>query len=185
MAPPRKRAATDTPDLDSDDEGPASKRNKVSKSDKDFKSAKQKTSIGSRIDQGDEPSWSLNDAGTRCINISEFKGMTMVGVREFYEKDGKMLPGKKGISLKAEQFAALVELLPEIEIALAEKMVKLPRPSYDGKTVTDGDEEMAEDDNDSKGKDKGAEDEENENESTDEKAGGKKRNFEATSDEEE
>lgn len=32
---------------------------------------------------------------TRRIQISEFKGNTMIAIREFYEKDGKMLPGKK------------------------------------------------------------------------------------------
>lgn len=32
---------------------------------------------------------------TRRVQISSFKGNTMVGIREFYEKDGKMLPGKK------------------------------------------------------------------------------------------
>lgn len=31
----------------------------------------------------------------RRVQISEFKGMQMVGIREFYEKDGEMLPGKK------------------------------------------------------------------------------------------
>ena len=32
---------------------------------------------------------------TRRVQLSEFKGVTMVNIREFYEKDDKMLPGKK------------------------------------------------------------------------------------------
>ena len=32
---------------------------------------------------------------TRRIGISSFKGNTMVNIREYYEKDGAMLPGKK------------------------------------------------------------------------------------------
>lgn len=46
-------------------------------------------------------------SGKRRVQISEFKGTTMVGVREYYEKDGKTLPGKKvsglGLSLILEQ----------------------------------------------------------------------------------
>lgn len=34
-------------------------------------------------------------SGKRRVQISNFKGTTMVGIREFYEKDGKALPGKK------------------------------------------------------------------------------------------
>lgn len=63
--------------------------------------------------------------------MSEFKGNTMIGIREFYEKDGKMLPGKKGISLNLDQFNAFVELLPQLESVLASKGVKVPRPNYD------------------------------------------------------
>ena len=32
---------------------------------------------------------------TRRVQISEFKNNTMINIREFYEKDGQMLPGKK------------------------------------------------------------------------------------------
>jgi len=31
----------------------------------------------------------------RRVQVSEFKGMQMVAIREFYEKDGEMLPAKK------------------------------------------------------------------------------------------
>lgn len=31
----------------------------------------------------------------RKVTLSEFKGKTMVNIREYYEKDGKELPGKK------------------------------------------------------------------------------------------
>ena len=34
-------------------------------------------------------------SNSRRVTISEFKGKRMVSVREYYEKDGKHLPGKK------------------------------------------------------------------------------------------
>lgn len=37
--------------------------------------------------------WEIS--GKRRLQLSEFKGNTMVGVREYYEKDGQALPGKK------------------------------------------------------------------------------------------
>ena len=32
----------------------------------------------------------------RFAYVSEFRGRKMVNIREYYEKDGKILPGKKG-----------------------------------------------------------------------------------------
>ncbi|KAL8645267.1 MAG: hypothetical protein Q9210_006806, partial [Variospora velana] len=56
-------------------------------------------------------------SNNRRITISDFKGKTMVDIREYYEdkSTGEMMPGKKGISLPVAQFQSLVTLLPEIE----------------------------------------------------------------------
>jgi activated RNA polymerase II transcriptional coactivator p15 len=53
------------------------------------------------------------------VTVGEFKGNTLVNLREYYEKDGKELPGKQGISLTIEQFTALVLAIPDIKKALA------------------------------------------------------------------
>jgi hypothetical protein len=37
----------------------------------------------------------LQLSGKRRVQLSDFKGQTMVNIREYYEKDGKSLPGKK------------------------------------------------------------------------------------------
>jgi len=92
----------------------------------------------------------------------------MVSIREYYEQGGKALPGKKGISMPMDQYAAFVELLPQIEKELSEKGEKVPRPQYDG--VREEEEDVKE---------------EVESESADGDGVPQKSNIEATSDEEE
>jgi hypothetical protein len=77
----------------------------------------------------------------------------MVGVREYYEKDGEALPGKKGISMTIEQFNTIVGLLPEIERELGKGGMVLERPRYggddekkEGGAVAEGDEDGEEED---------------------------------------
>lgn len=32
----------------------------------------------------------------RYVSVQEFRGKKLVSIREYYEKDGEMLPGRKG-----------------------------------------------------------------------------------------
>lgn len=51
----------------------------------------------------------------RFVNVSEFRGKALVNIREYYEKDGKTLPGKKGISLSIEQWEKLKNFISKID----------------------------------------------------------------------
>jgi len=42
-----------------------------------------------------------------------------IDIREFYEKDGQPLPGRKGISLSVDQWNKLKEVMGEIDEAIA------------------------------------------------------------------
>ncbi|MCJ1310888.1 hypothetical protein MMC25_004556 [Agyrium rufum] len=170
MAPKgRKRGQDDTADT-----GSATKRSKSGKSggpanlagSKDAQKGKSLQG-GGLVGADGEEFWELSDK--RRVTISDFHGKWMVGIREYYEKDGKALPGKKGISMPVEQFAMLVELLPHLESVLKSKGQKLPRPDYSSKEAV-GDAT------------KGDEEDEDEAKSEEEDA---KANFEATSEEDE
>ena len=95
---PRKRTS-DTYDSDGgfveeDDVAPTSKRPKT-KTTASKASAPIMTSSTSGIDDDGNRFWALNDKSTRRVTVNQFKGKWMVNIREMYEKDGKMLPGKK------------------------------------------------------------------------------------------
>ncbi|KAL9073825.1 MAG: hypothetical protein Q9161_002657 [Pseudevernia consocians] len=118
---------------------------------------------GGQVGKDGEEFWELTSK--RRVGITKFKGTHMVNIREYYEKDGEALPGKKGISLPIEQFNILIKLLPHIETVLAEKGQSIERPDYSGAGASAAvDEEYEEDEDEDLGKT------------------GKK-NFEATSDE--
>ncbi|KAL7090431.1 hypothetical protein ACP275_12G040800 [Erythranthe tilingii] len=51
----------------------------------------------------------------RKVSVRNWQGKTMVDIREFYLKDGKEIPGKKGISLLMDQWKILRDHADEID----------------------------------------------------------------------
>ncbi|PLB42396.1 transcriptional coactivator p15/PC4 family protein [Aspergillus candidus] len=108
------------------------------------KPATTASNSSAKIDANGDNYWEISKM--RRVNVSSFRGKNMVNIREYYEKDGQELPGKKGISLPVDQFACLLKILPEIETALGELGEPVPRPEYDAikSNPGEGDEQQGE-----------------------------------------
>ena len=71
---------------DDDEDAPTSKKGRTGGSDFQPSTAAKTDSDGNKY-------WEISKA--RRITVSEFKKMPMVNIREYYQADGKWLPGKK------------------------------------------------------------------------------------------
>ncbi|XP_009355849.2 RNA polymerase II transcriptional coactivator KIWI-like [Pyrus x bretschneideri] len=56
----------------------------------------------------------------RRVSVRNWNGKVVVDIREFYVKDGKQMPGKKGISLTMDQWDVLRNHVEEIDKAVNE-----------------------------------------------------------------
>ncbi|XP_022925285.1 RNA polymerase II transcriptional coactivator KIWI-like [Cucurbita moschata] len=56
----------------------------------------------------------------RRVMVRNWQGKIVVDIREFYVKDGKEMPGKKGISLSLDQWNVLRNHVEEIDKAVNE-----------------------------------------------------------------
>lgn len=61
--------------------------------DNHHKKAKVSHRDTSKVDSNGDRYWEISKM--RRVTVSSFRGKTLVNVREYYEKDGQELPGKK------------------------------------------------------------------------------------------
>ncbi|KAH6844973.1 transcriptional Coactivator p15-domain-containing protein [Chaetomium sp. MPI-CAGE-AT-0009] len=88
-----------------------SEQQPVVKKSKSEKKAKKELTQGTDADGN--PYWEIGN--NRRIGSSQFKGTTLVNIREYYTApDGELKPGKKGISLSLDQYNALLKAIPEL-----------------------------------------------------------------------
>ncbi|KAK9881241.1 hypothetical protein WA026_015359 [Henosepilachna vigintioctopunctata] len=66
--------------------------------------------------KSEDNSWDLGK--NRFVKLSEFKGKWYVNIREFYEADGDLKPGKKGIMLTMEQWQKFKGIVDDVDEAI-------------------------------------------------------------------
>ncbi|KAK4890315.1 hypothetical protein LTR27_010958 [Elasticomyces elasticus] len=133
------------------EDAPRSKKAKNTSSGKSSSSNEvKKATISTEVQTDDEGNeyWELSRI--RRVGVSTFKNATMVNIREYYEKDGKSLPGKKGISLSIDQYTTFLAILPQLEDLLKSKGIDVPRPKYDGASSPKAEQEDEDDDDEAK-----------------------------------
>ncbi|KAH0563459.1 hypothetical protein GP486_001977 [Trichoglossum hirsutum] len=169
-------------DSDAGDDTPLAKR---------AKTAREGKGESTNIRQRNKPAKTEAISNSRRVTISEFKGKRMVNIREYYEKDGKHLPGKKGISMPIDQYSKFMAIVPEVETALKAKGEEVVRPIFDsggGSNAGDVDDDE-DDDEEEPNNDRARKKARSKIANGDKKNGVKKdmrkKNFEATSEEEE
>ncbi|KAK9053043.1 hypothetical protein SSX86_029673 [Deinandra increscens subsp. villosa] len=84
--------------------------------DSDDDKKKKKKGAKEFDDEGDLIICRLSEK--RRVTLTEFRGKSLVSIREYYKKDGKELPSSKGISLTSEQWSNFSKNVPAIEKAI-------------------------------------------------------------------
>eukprot|EP00939_MAST-03C_sp_MAST-3C-sp1_P001118 g1118.t1 len=80
----------------------------------------RKTATGKqRQNAQGEPYYALNESGTRRLTLRVFKGASLFDIREFYSKDGALMPGRKGLALRADQFERIRGISDKVAEQLA------------------------------------------------------------------
>lgn len=125
----KKRAHAD------DDE--ESGQEEVVKPTKKSKSSSASNGTGKGKDSDGNSYWELS--AKRRVTTSKFKNNTFVNIREYYEADGEMRPGKKGISLSVDQYKAFLKAIPAINAELQRDGHKIDK--IEVADIPDADEE--------------------------------------------
>ncbi|KYQ58061.1 Activated RNA polymerase II transcriptional coactivator p15 [Trachymyrmex zeteki] len=98
---------------DSDDSSEEEVKSKK-KQKRDNKAAKEEKKPAKKAKTDDDTVWDLGN--NRQVNVRNFKGKYYVDIREmYYDKDGDLKPGKKGIFLSMQQWRKFMDVVEEVD----------------------------------------------------------------------
>ncbi|NXC49732.1 TCP4 polymerase, partial [Penelope pileata] len=117
---PGANSSESGPEEEEEEEGKKRKKETPSKSEKRPKTEARPSRVAAKLQgQGSQEEGLFQIGKMRYIQVSSFKGMALVDIREFYvDKEGNMRPGRKGIALSGEQWNQLKEIIPEVDAAV-------------------------------------------------------------------
>ncbi|KAI0965509.1 transcriptional Coactivator p15-domain-containing protein [Xylaria arbuscula] len=105
------------------DEDAASSDNEVAQPSKKVKTKTAAEANPGKDDEGN-PFWTLS--ANRRVVLQNFKGKNFINIREYYDSNGELKPGKKGIMLTLEQYNLLLAALPAVNAELLSKGHDVP-----------------------------------------------------------
>ncbi|XP_011879510.1 PREDICTED: activated RNA polymerase II transcriptional coactivator p15 [Vollenhovia emeryi] len=112
--PKSKEYLSDSDDSSSEEEVKSKKKTPKRGRDVDDKAAKDETKPEKKAKTDDDSIWELGN--NRQVNVRNFKGKYYVDIREmYYDKDGDLKPGKKGICLTMPQWRKFMEVVEEVD----------------------------------------------------------------------
>ncbi|EZA61038.1 hypothetical protein DMN91_005163 [Ooceraea biroi] len=107
---PKSKAYVSDSDDSSEEEVKHTKKKQKKEKETEEKAVSSKTTKS----ENEDTIWDLGN--NRQVNVRNFKGKYYVDIREMYfDKDGDLKPGKKGICLTMQQWRKFMEVVEEVD----------------------------------------------------------------------
>ncbi|XP_012216200.1 activated RNA polymerase II transcriptional coactivator p15 [Linepithema humile] len=115
--PKSKEYISDSDDSSEEELKPTKKKQKKEKDEKEDKGDKGDKGASHKKVKSDDVEETIWDLGNnRQVNVRNFKGKYYVDIREmYYDKEGDLKPGKKGICLTMQQWRKFMEVVPDVD----------------------------------------------------------------------